>query len=331
MFAKEEEIIELAKIVAENDGIVVAHIRNESEQILKAADEYLRIAEKAKCKAHFSHFKVCGNNKDEKSKRLVEKLVIAEKKGIPISFDMYPYDAGSTTLQAILPPWAQEGTPRDIIERLSSPDKVIKMAQTIFDFTNTEWENFIQISEGGLDGIMISDAPDSHKFIVGKSLEEIGKDAGINVTTQQGKIQTFELIAKYLVETNLSLAMISHNQSMTIVNRFLHLKEWMTLGTDGVIGRKPHPRLYGTMTRFLRMVREAKSYTLQEAISRITSKPSQLIQLSDRGTIQTGSKADLVIFNCKVIREDNSYMKPLYPSQGIYEVIINGERSYVSN
>ena len=121
---------------------------------------------------------------------------------------MYPYDAGSTTLLAILPPWAQEGGPEKVLQKLQDKDAIEKMAEQIFLRGDDDWENFIQFSKGGLEGIVISDAPTTHQEFIGKSLAEIGREAGFNPSNLAGKRATFSLICKLLFETKLQLAML---------------------------------------------------------------------------------------------------------------------------
>lgn len=331
MFAEEDELVELAKVVAKESKILVAHIRNESEKIISAIDEFLRIGKKSGCHLHISHFKICGKNVQKKYKSIMKKLNTAVKNGQKLSFDMYPYDAGSTTLQAILPPWAQKGSPMEVIERLSNSEELGKMAADIFSSKNTSWDNFVQMSKNGLEGITISDAPDSHKQLIGNTLQQIGLDAGFNLKNNEGKIETFGLIAKHMVETELNLAMISFNQDFMSVMNFLRLDKWLSIGTDGVLGRKPHPRLFGAITKFLRLSRESNLKSIELAIHQITNFPATLMNISNRGILKVGSLADLVIFDRSKVKDTCTYDEPNNKSQGILYLIINGKIVYHSN
>lgn len=330
LFAKEDELVALAKVVAEENGLIVAHIRNESEQIISAAEEYLRITGKAKSRTHFSHLKVCGKNKLKKRKTLLKMMGQARNKGQKITFDMYPYDAGSTTLQAILPPWAQDGSPEEVKQRLRKSELLEKMAEEIFLEESGDWDNFIQMSRGGLAGIVISDAPKSHEELIGKNLAEIGQERGFDPTVKEGKIATFSQICKLLVETNLQLSMISYNQSIDNVKYFLTLPN-MTIGTDGVLGRKPHPRLYGAVTKYLRIMRESKVRPIEQTVHQITCYSANIIRTESPHFLKEKSVADFVILAKEDVREDNSYESPRKLSEGIIGVFVKGELVYPQN
>ncbi|MBD3192612.1 MAG: amidohydrolase family protein [Candidatus Heimdallarchaeota archaeon] len=330
LFAKKEELIALAKVVAEENGLMVAHIRNESEKIISAAEEYLQITAEAKCRTHFSHLKVCGKDKLKKRKALLKMMAQTRNKSQKITFDMYPYDAGSTTLQAILPPWAQDGSPEEVKQRLRNNNLVEKMAEEIFSEENGDWDNFIQMSRGELEGIVISDAPKSHEELIGKNLAEIGQERGFDPTVKEGKIATFSYICKLLVETNLQLAMISYNQSIDIVKYFLTLPN-MTIGTDGVLGRKPHPRLYGAVTKYLRMMRESGGRPIEQAVQQITYYSANIIRTESPHFLSEKPVVDFVILDKEGIRESNSYESPRKLSKGIIGVFVKGELVYPQN
>ncbi|MFX0067029.1 MAG: amidohydrolase family protein, partial [Candidatus Hermodarchaeota archaeon] len=214
MFAKEEELTALAMVVAEEDGVIVAHIRNESDKVFEAISEYLRIHNNANVRTHISHLKICGNKNIGRGDELKKIILESQKNGKPVSFDMYPYDAGSTMLQAILPPWAHEGGSKELIQRLKDKKTCLRMASDVLTEEEGDWDNFIQFSRGGMDGIIISAAPASHKNIIGKSLSELGRVNGYDPMTKEGKVNTFLFICQLLVETDLGLSMVSFNQSM---------------------------------------------------------------------------------------------------------------------
>ncbi|MEK9609136.1 MAG: amidohydrolase family protein, partial [Flavobacteriaceae bacterium] len=88
----------------------------------------------------------------------------------------------------------------------------------------------------------------------------------------------------------------------------------------------PHPRCYGTFPKILgHFVRDKKIISLEDAIHKITYLPSEKIGLKDRGRIQEGAFADLVIFDFDTIADNSTYTDPHHFPSGIKYVLVNGE------
>ncbi|MFX1533344.1 MAG: amidohydrolase family protein [Promethearchaeota archaeon] len=327
MFANEEELAALATVVAEEDGVLVAHIRNESNKVFEAINEYLRIQNTANVRTHISHLKICGNKNIGRGDELKKIILDSQKNVKPVSFDMYPYDAGSTMLQAILPPWAHEDGSEELIQRLKDKKTCLRMASDVLTEEEDDWDNFIQFSRGGMDGIVISGAPTSHKNIIGKSLSELGRTKGYDPTTKDGQVNTFLFICQLLVETDLGLSMVSFNQSMNNVEKFLTLNNIMTIGTDAVLGSSPHPRSYGAHAKYLKWIREQTSISLEQAIHNITGHAANIIRL-DRGVLRIGASADITIFNPNKIEDQSTYKNPVVLATGIEHVLVDGRSVY---
>ncbi len=327
MFAQTDELIALAKVVAEEKKVIVAHVRNESDKLFEALAEYFQVHQSAKVKTHISHLKICGEKNLKRGDEL-QKLVTDESLlNNDISFDMYPYDAGSTMLQAILPPWAHEGGPEALLKRLKSKTARQKMAEDIFASGETAWDNFIGFSKGGMAGIRISNAPKGYASIVSKSLAELGQKQNYEQSTLKGKYETFHYICQLLVDTELRLPMISFNQSMENVTKFLSMDKIMTIGTDGVIGAHPHPRLFGALTKYIRWAIDSPQMTLTQAISNITSHAASIIGI-ERGQIKKTYSADITIFDRKEIANLGTYENPMRLSTGIKHVLVDGKQTF---
>jgi N-acyl-D-aspartate/D-glutamate deacylase len=96
-----EEVIALAKVVAEYGGLYATHMRNEAGQLLDSINETLRIGREAGVAVQISHHKAMGRTnwgKVSESLALVEQ---ARRRGQDVTSDAYPYVAGSTTLAAL--------------------------------------------------------------------------------------------------------------------------------------------------------------------------------------------------------------------------------------
>src|SRR5262249_1643476 len=94
--------------------------------------------------------------------------------------------------------------------------------------------------------------------------------------------------------------------------------------TDGGL-RSKHPRGAGTYPRILgRYVREQHVISLEEAVRKMTSFPARRMGFRDRGTIQPGMKADVVVFDPKKVLDMATPADPTAKPVGISHVLVNG-------
>jgi N-acyl-D-amino-acid deacylase len=308
-----EELIELNKVVAKYDGIFVVHQRSEANAILPSMEEIIEIGRQSGVKIHFSHFKICGKNNWDKMDQVLKILDDAKAEGISVSFDQYPYGAGSTMLSVILPPWAHAGGTNQLLIRLKDQKSRKKITDDILK-TNCDWDNFVEFA--GLDGIYITSVKTKmNQQYIGKNLIELG-----NMRKQPPLEATFDL----LIEEENNVGMIDYYGKEEQIVEFIKRPE-QNVCTDGLLGGKPHPRAYGAFPRILgKYVREEKALTLEEAIYKMTGKPASLFKLKHRGTLKQGHWADVVIFDPKTIKDKGTYTDPDQYPEGVQVVIVNG-------
>ncbi|GEA31124.1 N-acyl-D-amino-acid deacylase family protein [Clostridium diolis] len=308
-----EELIELCKVVAEYNKIFVVHQRSEANEIIDSMKEIIRIGKESGVKIHFSHFKICGKNNWHKIDDIVSLIEEAQKEGVKISFDQYPYDAGSTMLSVIIPPWVHSGGTNKMLERIKSKELRQKIINEIYE-TNCNWDNFVEFA--GIDGIYITSVKTyKNKEIIGKNLKELGE-----IRNQDPIEATLDL----LIEEENAVGMIDYYGSEEHVIQFMKMPE-QNFCTDGLLGGKPHPRVYGAFPRALgRYVRELKALTLEEAIHKMTSKSAVTMGIKDRGCLDVGFKADIVIFDKDKIIDKGTFIEPEQYPEGISYVIVNG-------
>jgi N-acyl-D-amino-acid deacylase len=324
MYATKEELIELYKVVAKYRGIMQVHTRNEGDLLLEAADEVIEICMTAGCPLHISHIKAAGMSNWEKGPLLLAKMERARARGLDVTFDQYPYTAGSTFLHASLPPWATEGGVEKTVARLKDPEQRARMAWEIehmvganrptTDPTLLFWDNFV--ASAGWDGVMITSVTQpQNKALEGRTLADIAAERG-----QSPADIAFDL----LIDEECKVSMAVFISSEENVMRFL-AHEYGTIGTDGLLVGKPHPRAYGSFPRILgTYVREQGLLSLPQMIRRMTSLPAQRLGLQDRGILRTGFKADMVIFDPETIGEVGTYADPRRFPTGIQAVVVNG-------
>ena len=313
-YSETNEIIEMCKVVAEFDGVFVVHQRSEADTILPSMAEVIEIGRRSGVKLHFSHFKVCGRKNWRFIEPVLEFLDKAAAEGIKISYDQYPYVAGSTMLGVILPPWVHDGGTDMLLKRLKDPEQRKKM---IYDMEHgiPGWDDFVDFA--GLDQIFVTSVKtDKNKDLVGKSLVEIGKIRG-----KDPYEATFDL----LYEEENAVGMVDFYGKEEHVVTFLTRPE-QNVCTDGLLAGKPHPRVYGSFPRVLgRYVREMKALTLEDAIRKMTSRPAEVFGFKDRGTLKRGYFADIVVFNPDTIIDKGTFVDPIQFPAGIEHVFINGQ------
>ncbi|HGZ2695350.1 TPA: amidohydrolase family protein [Clostridioides difficile] len=308
-----EEIIEMCKVVAKYDGVFVVHQRSEADTILTSMEEIIEIGKQSGVKVHFSHFKVCGKANWKYIPQVIELLEKAEKEGIRVSFDQYPYAAGSTMLGVVLPPWAHSGGTDKLIERLSDENERAKMKKDIANGIEG-WDNFIEFA--GIDQIFVTSVKtEKNKDTIGKSLLEIGKMRGKDPLDA-----TFDL----LKEEENAVGMVDFYGLEEHIIGFMKRDE-QNVCTDGLLAGKPHPRAYGSFPKILgRYVRELNVLTIEEAVYKMTKKVATSFSIKDRGELKEGYFADIVIFDKDTVSGCDDFINSMQYPTGIDYVIING-------
>jgi len=309
VYADISEIIELSKIVASHGGIYFSHIRGEGATLLEAVREAISIGEQAGLPIQIAHFKASGKpywGQTVESLRLVEE---ARRGGVDVTFDQYPYNAGSTGLSALLPHWALEGGGDKILERLNDQKTREKIKESKWNITRD------------LSTVMVSSA-DKHPDYVGKSVSEIAK-----IEDKDDMDTTFDL----LIAENMRVGVVLFTQSEEDVRRVMKSPYGMVgsdgsaVSPEGVLGRgKPHPRFYGTFPRVIGHYVRDGVLDLQEAVRKMTSASAQRLGLRDRGLIREGFKADITVFDEENVNDEATFVNPHRYAAGILYVFVNG-------
>ena len=312
-FSSTEELACLAAEAARFGAPLVPHVRNEGGGVLRAVGEMIGVARQAGAPLHLSHLKVIGHA------HLVDPLLAMidrARRDVDITFDQYPYGAGSTMLSALLPPWAGEGGPAATMARLRDPAQRGPMARDAA-LGLPGWENIYRAC--GPDAIVITHAAAPRASDVGKSLAAIAAERASDPWT---------VAMDLLAETGLDATMIDHYASEEVVRTIfrhpLHL-----VGSDGIFGERPHPRLYGTAARVLgRYALRERLIPTEEAVARLTARAAGRLGLSDRGCIREGLRADLVLVDPRAFCDTATYEEPAQTPSGVGGVWIAGRAAW---
>jgi len=321
-YAKTPELIELCKVAARYKGKYISHMRSEGNQLLEAVDELIRISREANIPAEIYHIKAAGKSNWPKVDALLAKIEAAQKEGVKITADMYTYTAAGTGLDACLPPWTEDGGYPALFKRLRDPATREKIAAEV-KTPSDAWEN-LYLAAGSPENILVVGfKSEKLKPLTGKSLAEVAK--------MRGK-DPVETIMDLLAEDESRIDTIYFVMSEENVRKEI-AKPWISFGSDessqapeGVfLKSNPHPRAYGNFARVLgKYVRDEKVISLGEAVRRLSALPATNLGLDQRGFIQEGMFADVVVFDPATIADRATFAQPHQYSVGMKQIFVNG-------
>jgi N-acyl-D-amino-acid deacylase len=320
-YAKTDELIALASEAGKSGGIYATHMRNESDSVLEAIDEALRIGREAHVPVEIWHIKVAGKNNWGRMPQVIAKIDAARAAGADVSADTYAYTAWFNDFSAFIPPWAHDGGTAKLVERLKDPatrERIRKEMQTPSKDWDNEWDEI-----PGPDAIMIG-AVENPKLVPlqGKRLSEIAK---------MWNKDPMDALFDFLIEDP-STGVAVFGMSQPDVTMALR-QVWVSIDNDsegtspeGILGEAhPHPRAYGTFPRVLsKYVRDEKVITLEDAIRKFSALPAQRMRLTDRGVLKAGMCADVVIFDPATVHDRATFDNPNQLSEGMQYVLVNG-------
>jgi N-acyl-D-amino-acid deacylase len=331
MFSPTEEIIELAKIIADHGGHYGSHMRGESETLFEAVQEVITIGEKARMPVFIHHHEAFGEKYFWKIEPTLKQIREArEIRGVDINYDFFPYTGANTTIAAIYPPWALDGGVPALLERLKDPETRKKMFHDIENHISSwppEWpHNFARVvaveAREGWDNILIIWANKS-KDLEGMTIGDLGKKWGKD---------PFEAACDLTLEEACNVMCIffgssgNREEDYAAPGLIEMAKDPLSLfESDAIVGKEiQHPAAWGTTARAIgRYAREMGLITMEEAVRKLTSAPARILGIHDRGVLRPGCYGDLTLFNPKTIIDTAAYTEARTPV-GVDYVIVNG-------
>jgi dihydroorotase/N-acyl-D-amino-acid deacylase len=320
-YAKTDELIALAAEGGRFGGIYSTHMRNESDSVLDAIDEALRIGREAHVPVEIWHIKVAGKDNWGRMPEVVAKINAARAGGADVTADTYAYTAWFNDFSAFVPPWAHDGGAAKLVERLKDPatrERIRKDMLTPSKDWDNEWQEI-----PGPEAVMIGVVQNPKMLpLQGKRLSEIAK---------LWNKDPIDALFDFLIEDPYAGVAV-FGMSQPDVTLALQ-QPWVAIDNDssgtspeGILGQEhPHPRAYGTFPRILRKyVREGKVLTLEDAIRKFSALPAQRLRLADRGVLKAGMWADVVIFDPATVRDLATFDNPNQLSEGMDYVLVNG-------
>jgi N-acyl-D-amino-acid deacylase len=318
-YAKTDELIALATSMRARHGYYFSHVRGESAMLLDSIAEAIRIGDEGGVPVQIAHVKASGRENWSKLDGALGLIDDARRRGVDVAGDVYPYNAGATKMDNLMPAWAHEGGVTKLLERLA--DRATR--KRITEECLVDGERWGTVSQGriGFDQIFV--AACRRRELEGLSLAQLA--------TQSGQAPA-EALMNLLLDERCTVAMVSFSQSLDNVAKVMAHPALM-IGSDSIPlfegegdrPGKPHPRTYGTFPRVLgEYARERGLFPLETAVHKMTGMPAARLGLRDRGVVRAGAVADLVVFDAATVKDESTYPDPhRYPS-GIPYVVVNG-------
>ncbi len=313
-YADAAELVALARAVREAGGFLAAHVRSEGDTLLEALSEVLGVARAAGIGLQISHLKTMHERNWGKLDAALALVEAARAEGLDVTADRYPYTAAHTGLDAILPPWAGEGSRADRLARLRDPERRGELLRLLAARPASTWER-----------IVIAEVREPrHRPYQGRTVAELARARGVPPPA-------FAL--DLLAGDGGRVGAIFHAMSPANLERIL-TRDWVMIASDagcrapgdGLGDGLPHPRAFGTFTRVLGpLVRDSRLFGLEAAVRKMTADPCRRLGLADRGRLAPGFHADVVLFDPARVRDTATYTEPWSFPEGIHAVLVNGE------
>ncbi|HEU0178151.1 MAG TPA: D-aminoacylase [Blastocatellia bacterium] len=336
MYSDTSELKELARVVADYGGVYTSHIRGSSETLIPAVKELLEVGRETGVRVHHSHNEAVGREHWPKIDRVLAMEEEAERDGLRVSFDMFPYTAAATMMIAIYPPWSLEGGVDRLIERLKDQKIRLRIERDI-ERKKPSWPPWRErgwphnlVGATSWDSIFIG-------YVESRRNKRYEKRSLAELAQLTGK-RPFDAISDLIIEERGQVSMLifeisGEGEERELLGKYARhrLSAFCTDAEDYGRGL-PHPAAYGAFAHILsKYVREDRALTLEEAVRKMTSYPARIFALKDRGAIRPGAFADLTIFDPGRVNDRASFEKPRREATGIKLVIVNGRVAFENN
>jgi len=326
-YAKTDELIALSKPAAAAGGLYVSHLRYDGDKWRQGIQEAIDIGEGARLPVQILHLKITGAKNFGRMKDAIALVEAAQKRGVEISANQYPYVASSTGLIQTIPPWAHEGGNAKLVERLKDPATRARIRKEMDD-PNPAWENRL-ISAGTWHNVQIASLPSrtgtetGYKRFEGWRVDDAAKEMGRD---------PYDFVFEMLIANGGSVScvwFIIDEDDLKLAMK----QPWVSVGSDGsalatsgpLRSGVPHPRNFGTFPRVLgKYVREEHVIPLEQAVHKMSGLTASQLHIRDRGLIKEGLAADLVIFDPATVADRATFTDPFQYPLGIPTVVVNG-------
>ena len=319
-YAETEEVLALVGAAAAREAFFATHMRSEGERLLESIDEVLQLTRATGIRTQISHLKTAGKDNWHKLEQVLARLVNARAEGLRLHADRYPYTAACTDLDVVLPEWASAGGREAILRNLREPATRCRVEEAL-DASARDWAT-IMIGGGWSD---------ASRAFSGSTVAEAAQ--ALSLTPGQ-------VVCRFIDLDDTRTSAFFFGMCDENLKRILQAP-WVMPGSDaslrapwGPLGLDhPHPRAYGTMPRYLRLMTGRLAgvegcFSLEEAVRRMTSLPAEAFGICRRGVLAPGAFADIVVFAEEAFCDVATYARPHQFAEGMRLVVVNGAPAY---
>ena len=310
--APEAEVTELCRSVARAGGLYATHTRRRDAGAAAAVEEAIRTAENAGVRLQVSH--LLPRNGRAEGERCIEIVETAHDRGVDVAFDMHTRLYGTTYLHTVVPPWALEGGAEAVAARLADLEARARMK---------EFESILSVGKNWRRVVLFDNArwPEYAR----QSIAEIAEARG-----QEPLDAAYDLllgVSERTQELKVILHCYTDDEQRVVFSHPLCMpgSDATTMATDGPFAGEFFHGAYSWASWFYRfMVRETKALTPAEAVHRLSGFPARILNLSDRGAIRRGARADIAVFDPATFGERATTFEPNQLATGMAHVVVNG-------
>ncbi|MDP3902220.1 MAG: amidohydrolase family protein [bacterium] len=309
-----DEIIELFNFLSKAKVVSKIHLENEGKDVLPAISDLLNIARKTGARMHISHLRAIGKGAWVYLKPALDMIRRANEEGLSITCDFFPYTRTGSSLFELLPSWIRKFSTEELKDIFSTKKGDSRLEDV---------KEYLKQITLHYDKIIIATA-DKEYGIVGKNLKQLAEEAG-----KSGEEIILDVLKANDMRVSIFNDVISEKNIAEIA-----MEKFSAISSDGVgysvknenKNDLPHPRSFGAFPKFFDIfARGIKILSWEEAVYKMTGLPAKIIELTDRGLIKKGYKADLVVFDPNTIASMSSYEDPCKYSVGVEHVFVNGK------
>jgi N-acyl-D-aspartate/D-glutamate deacylase len=312
-WASTDEIVNACTAIASNGGLYVTHVRYKLG-LLPALREAIEIGRRAGVKVHISHLK--GSSEQEVQEVLA--LLDAARRDVDVSFEVYPYQRGSTMLNFLLPYEVWSEGPLGVVGHLDRAE------------LGKRFRAGLEALAVPLEEITIAWTAATHPLPHCDSPRPmVGALPGMTLAqfvAERGK-PVEEALIDLLIDSNLATLMVLGPFEKDHLVEPLIQHDLAILGSDGIYfpGGHIHPRVFGSAGRWLGpLVRDRRVHTLEAAIHKASGKSAVRFGLPDRGVLREGAFADAIVFDAATVTDRATYEQPQQECSGFEHVLVNG-------
>ena len=305
--ANTEEVIALAAAAGRRGGFYVTHVRDYDLHFLEALAEAAAICRGAELPLHYSHYHCYGRRNYGLGPTIRRDAELAAERGLDVSFDIYPYTAGTTYAHWFLSRDPDERTIPALRRTLASPEgrsRLIAALDREGMPVDIGWEACYPGAGGELIGAE------------GRSLADLASERGEHPG---------ELLMQLAERSDFTATMNGVMTDAADIDGTIH-HPFATVGSDAILhGGGLHPRGWGSFAKVIRLyVCERESMTIEQAVAMMSGRPAARLRLRDRGVIERGAVADLALFEPASVRDEATYSEPTRVASGFDLVLVGG-------